>query len=172
MIKCPVCKHEEMDGTLFCSECGSRLWQGGPEDDTANLSTSTFSQSGSGAAQTISDYTSGVSTQQIYVRIGTNEDNIALPSDKTEYLIGRSDPKNNIIPEIDLGPYGGQMMGVSRRHAVILRDQRGLSVRDLGSTNGTLVNSRLLKANETRFLRDGDEIRLGKLSITIFFKEE
>ena len=28
MIICPNCKHEEVDGAIFCSECGSQLIKG------------------------------------------------------------------------------------------------------------------------------------------------
>jgi len=48
---------------------------------------------------------------------------------------------------------------VSRRHAEVIRDQRGTwFVRDLGSTNGTFVNERKV---EYEGLRDGDQLRLG-----------
>jgi hypothetical protein len=49
-------------------------------------------------------------------------------------------------------------VNASREHAVFERDERGWLIRDLGSTNGTLVNGkRMHKAR----LRDGDTIVIG-----------
>jgi predicted component of type VI protein secretion system len=47
---------------------------------------------------------------------------------------------------------------VSRRHAVI-RDQGGLAIEDLGSTNGTFVNDQRITV--VTVLREGDVVRLG-----------
>jgi len=48
--------------------------------------------------------------------------------------------------------------GVSRKHATILVDGRGVRIRDEGSRNGTFVDSRRI---EETALRDGDHIRVG-----------
>jgi len=50
----------------------------------------------------------------------------------------------------------------SRRHASVVRLQSGYEVADLGSTNGTLVNSTLTKR---RRLNHGDVIRIGSTEI-------
>lgn len=52
---------------------------------------------------------------------------------------------------------------VSRLHARFDKEDGMVTVTDLDSTNGTFVNGRRLKANETSFLRSGDELRLGIL---------
>jgi DNA-binding winged helix-turn-helix (wHTH) protein len=52
---------------------------------------------------------------------------------------------------------------VSRRHARILVDERGATLEDLGSKNGTLLNGRPLAAPAP--LADGDEIGLGEARI-------
>ena len=48
---------------------------------------------------------------------------------------------------------------VSRRHAAVETSNGGLSIEDLGSTNGTFVNGERITA--PRALRDGDEIQIG-----------
>lgn len=48
---------------------------------------------------------------------------------------------------------------VSRHHAVIRVDDRGVQLEDLGSTNGTLVNDRGVP---TVYLHDGDRIKVGR----------
>ena len=55
---------------------------------------------------------------------------------------------------------------VSRQHAVIERTERGYSVRDLGSKNGTFVNGILVE--QSAALRDGDEISVAA-SCKLFF---
>jgi predicted component of type VI protein secretion system len=48
---------------------------------------------------------------------------------------------------------------VSRRHAAIREAGDGVSIEDLGSTNGTYVNGERIDA--PRPLRDGDEVKIG-----------
>jgi predicted component of type VI protein secretion system len=48
---------------------------------------------------------------------------------------------------------------VSRRHAAVQMSNGGLSIEDLGSTNGTYVNGERISA--PRALRDGDEVQIG-----------
>jgi pSer/pThr/pTyr-binding forkhead associated (FHA) protein len=69
-----------------------------------------------------------------------------------------------------MGPFGGADQGVSRRHAEIRRGEDTLTLVDLGSTNGTHLNGQRLIPHQPRVLRDGDEIRMGKLVFHIFFK--
>lgn len=51
---------------------------------------------------------------------------------------------------------------LSAVHFALQTDYAACSVRDLGSTNGTFVNGRRLKPQETSDLRDGDEILAGQ----------
>lgn len=53
---------------------------------------------------------------------------------------------------------------VSRHHAVFAVDGEGLTVSDLGSTNGTYVNGR---RHETAALAPGDEVMLGKFHLVV-----
>jgi len=53
---------------------------------------------------------------------------------------------------------------VSRRHARIIVDDEGVTVEDLKSKNGTLVDGRLAKGPVR--LADGDEIRFGSITVT------
>ena len=52
----------------------------------------------------------------------------------------------------------------SRRHAGIRWDGETSTLRDLGSTNGTLLNGRRITTPQT--LRDGDEIAIGSATFT------
>jgi len=55
---------------------------------------------------------------------------------------------------------------VSKRHALIERRQSGIFVRDLGSTNGTIVNGRSLGGDVVE-VKDGDRIQIGPVVSTL-----
>jgi FHA domain len=77
-------------------------------------------------------------------------------------LIGRGNRKQGVDPEIDLGIHPADR-GVSTQHAVLRLRDSGLTVTDLGSTNGTSLNDsddRLPEGQETP-LADGDRIHIG-----------
>ena len=80
--------------------------------------------------------------------------------------LGRSDSKST--PNIDLVPFGGMELGVSRLHAVIDYTMDAASITDLGSTNGTYLNNKKLEPFQARILRYDDELHLGKLVIYIY----
>lgn len=61
--------------------------------------------------------------------------------------------------------------GVSRQHARISETVEGYFVQDLGSSNGTFVNSRKLEPGD-HLLTDGDEIQLGPSSVVFVFKSD
>lgn len=57
---------------------------------------------------------------------------------------------------------------ISRLHASIAQRSNGeIVIADLGSSNGTYVNDRLLAANEARTLNRGDVIGVGEFKLTV-----
>jgi hypothetical protein len=66
-------------------------------------------------------------------------------------LIGRTGSSDIALPDAS----------ISSKHARILRTAEGFVIEDLGSRNGTFVNSE--KVTEKRLLADGDTVRLGKV---------
>ena len=58
---------------------------------------------------------------------------------------------------------------LSRRHCLIEVMARGLKIRDLGSTNGTLVNGILIKE---AFLEANDVVKLGTFAFTVRVNDE
>jgi anti-anti-sigma factor len=79
---------------------------------------------------------------------------VAIKGDR--FVIGRG-------PDCDLRVRSAT---VSRSHASIERRGPKLVLRDLSSTNGTILNGRTLRNREAE-VRDGDTIRVGKLSFTL-----
>ena len=170
MIICPNCKHEEFDGTLFCSECRVRLWNEALGDDTANIGRDVGQTDRIGTANLEHEYPAPPSGQ-IFIRIHGVGTSMVLTG-KVEYVLGRKDPRTSSIPDVDFGPFGGQQMGVSRHHARLQYGTDGVSIVDLSSTNGTLVNGKIISPNEPRRIRNGDDIRLGKLAFSVYFAEK
>ena len=86
---------------------------------------------------------------------------IVVP-DKDTVTIGRT--HRDMIADIDLGPQGAATAGVSRRHARLTQLDNTWLIDDLDSLNGTYVNSFKLVPGDPVPLKDGDEIRCGKMS--------
>ncbi len=89
--------------------------------------------------------------------VPTDEPDYFFPLTDGETLIGRRDDQQGVHPQIPL-----RDPGVSRRHAMLRRDADGISVMDLDSTNGTMVNNTELPPDSRRLLKNGDEITVGR----------
>jgi pSer/pThr/pTyr-binding forkhead associated (FHA) protein len=74
-------------------------------------------------------------------------------------LIGRKSEKRGILPEIPLDVDDA----VSHRHALLsCGDDGSLTLRDIGSSNGTRLNAVDVKPLVDITLNDGDQITLGR----------
>jgi pSer/pThr/pTyr-binding forkhead associated (FHA) protein len=74
-------------------------------------------------------------------------------------LIGRRSEKRAIIPEISLDLDDA----VSHRHALLtLGEDSSLTLRDIGSSNGTRLNGKDVQPLVDIALHDGDQITLGR----------
>lgn len=112
-----------------------------------------------------STFTDGMRLQ---LESGESGDPIVKTVDE-ELIVGRGDNVTDYIPDIDLTPHGAYRLGLSRRHAVVLRDGERLLVKDLNSRNGTFVNGAIVAGGNTRVIRDGDEVRFGNLAMRVTF---
>ena len=79
-----------------------------------------------------------------------------------EYTLGRS-------PECDFVISDG---GVSATHCK-LRNQDGvLQIFDLGSTNGIRLNKKRIRSHEWVVLREGDSVKIGRITLKVSLEEE
>lgn len=156
-----------MEGVFFCEDCGEVLV--GVASDNAM----TTGPLRSVTADLISKSTWGTAhfgrEATILIHFRDTPDPIVL-AQMDEMVFGRLDPATNSNPDLDLTPFGAQEKGVSRSHAALRRGDDTLTLVDLGSVNGTHLNGQRLLPNQPRVVRDGDEIRLGKLVCHIYFK--
>jgi hypothetical protein len=84
-------------------------------------------------------------------------------------VIGRIDADGSDKVDIDLMPYEGRKLGISRRHAALYRSRHTVSLVDLNSSNGTYLNGIRLVPHQPRLLREGDEVRMGNMRFRITF---
>jgi hypothetical protein len=167
MIVCPHCAHQNREGSLLCEKCQEKLNMGGLPASAATR------ELGSSTDQLAAKATWGTARfgqdAHIIIRIReVPEPIVILPTKQT--ILGRIDSISSQRPDLDLSPYGALEKGVSRIHAAINRSEDTLTLIDMGSSNGTHLNGQRLAPEQPRVLRDGDEIRLGKLVAHIYFK--
>lgn len=85
------------------------------------------------------------------------EEGKVIPLSEEEMTLGRADENDIVI----------RVAEVSRKHAVLSKQQEGYLLRDLGSTNGTFVDRKriggkyLLKPGDTIMLGDAVHLRYG-----------
>ncbi|MEO5951236.1 MAG: FHA domain-containing protein, partial [Chloroflexia bacterium] len=84
---------------------------------------------------------------------------------RAELIVGRSDPQSNSYPDVDLGPYGGLDLGISRRHFRLTRNGDHFYLEDLNALNGSIVNGQRIPPYTLHPLRSGDRINLGKMDM-------
>jgi hypothetical protein len=83
---------------------------------------------------------------------------MAIPLDKDSSLIGRRSDKRAIFPEVGLDFDDA----VSHRHAILTKTPGGgLTLRDVGSANGTKLNGADVPPLSDMVLKNGDRITLG-----------
>lgn len=86
-----------------------------------------------------------------------------------EAVVGRTDPDTGETPDIALDAYDAAELGVSRRHVLMFVAEHAVKVEDLNSANSSFINGQKLMPKQPRILRDGDELRLGRMVIRVHF---
>ena len=186
MIRCPSCQHENEPDAQNCAQCGISLLLESlvAENQPDNEAKPTPEQ------QAGSEIRKGVTTlqvtdlpeeitdlQHIVGATGVLSGKISfyIPG-KLEPIIvdiadgvtlGRTDPDGPSVT-VDLTNYDAHALGVSRKHAVINTSDDGYTVMDLGSSNGTWLNTTQIQPNVAHLLRNGDQIRLGRLRMFVY----
>ncbi|MEI7769314.1 MAG: FHA domain-containing protein [Chloroflexales bacterium] len=166
MIRCSHCNAQQMNGTIFCSECGASLISGGPRRETTNA----LSRQTDGIPSVVEDAPQIVVPAPAAARVVSGVSLVVINSGRRinlvagdELLVGRKDNQRGIYPDVDLGLDGGYDAGVSRRHAIISPRNKGYVLEDLGSANGTFVNGHRLPPQSPTPIAHGDELKFGTL---------
>ncbi|MBN1230519.1 MAG: FHA domain-containing protein [Anaerolineales bacterium] len=171
-VKCSHCGEENIEGALFCSQCGTKVYSGGVEtvsfDTEQRLSSNLSVQVQLQAHENIKF----VGDALVSLHLLTTGQILPLTG-KNEYTLGRVSASQSILPDIDLTTYGAFNQGVSRLHATIHIDEDdAINVMDLGSGNGTLLNGEKISPFVNLSIHHGDVITLGSMKIQILVRPE
>ncbi len=154
-VACPSCGASNPAGELFCSNCGANLNAPAPAAQPA------MPAAPAAPAFTPAAPAAAAPTQ---AQVIVESDNTTFDlAGKPESLIGREDAVSNIFPDIDLTPHNGEEGGVGRRHALIRYSNGQYLLEDLNSINFTFLNKQKIAPKTPTPLKDGDEIRLGRV---------
>ncbi len=158
---CPNCDYENEINTKICTRCGDLLIA---PSGTAIINTD------DSEVESSPKYGSVRFGNHLKLDVLDGKTTFEFDHDEVEELvIGRKDPTTDYLPAIDLTPERASKMGVSRKHAVIVRRDGALHIRDNNSSNGTFLNGQRLIEDKMRVLRDGDDIRVGKIVLRVTF---
>ncbi len=152
---------------MFCDECGEAL-----SSQTAGAPVGVASMPPASSAPP-SPFAPGVgmstpaaTATAVAPKLVVEADNTPFDlSGKSEWVIGREDPVSNIFPDIDLTPHGGEEGGVSRIHAKLYNQGNQYMIEDQNSTNFTFLNRQKLAPKTPTPIKDGDEIKLGRVQL-------
>ena len=167
MIVCANCNHTNIDGAIFCIECGTPLGVG---DSLATQDIEPIDTKELKKKKQLPPTPPSVLLNN-WVTLHLVDTGQVLPlAERNEFTLGRISEGQPIMPDVDLSPYQAYSRGVSRLHAVIKRESSHIVLMDLGSANGTYVNGKRLSPNVEHPLMNGDVVALGKLKFQILLK--
>lgn len=95
------------------------------------------------------------------------ESGLIVPLSQRKSVIGRGNPQDEVLPDVDLRTLGVEhSQTVSRRHCRLTWDGRDFFIEDLDSMNGTKLNEEILRPEEVYRLHSGDKISVGRVKLT------
>lgn len=165
MIECPSCKNREFVGTLFCSDCGTRLVNVTPAP-TMSIPRDQVSKEASATKPSVPEGPDLSSGALLGIRIVASGEILSLIG-RDNYTLGRAVEGQPIIPDVDLSPYDAFEQGVSRLHSELKLSDDGVYIVDLDSANGTLVNGKRIEIQKPMSLKHGDIIQLGRMRLQL-----
>ena len=171
MVRCRVCQTNYVTNTIYCTECGAYLLDAN-DLETEPREMAQINWMGKMHAVPAADATlpaTGPLSIRLIIGKGTRQRELEVVLVRPVRL-GRSDPAQNIFPEVDLTDDLAMESGVSREHAAILGRGGTIMVEDLGSTNGTLLNGERLDPYMPETLQHGDQLQLGTLLVEVRLK--
>lgn len=174
MISCPICHHEELFGTLFCSECGTELYHLKVSPPKTRSYDTPKGQEGAAQQKhtTEGEAEPHLSSTFPSVSLVMLETGQVIPLDEgDEFTLGRISGSQPILPDIDLTPFKAYEGGVSRLHATIRINNDQVYITDLGSANGTRINGKKIPAHQPHLLNHEDIITLGKFKTQILVQK-
>jgi hypothetical protein len=159
MIVCPNCRHQELVGALYCSNCGAQLAYNHDEAPTTTIYDTAQAGVVLGTKRPLPPFPPTSNDSRVFIHFVDTGDILPL-SDQEEITLGRISQGQPVVPEIDLTPFHAYEAGVSRLHAAIRVGPGKVSLIDLGSANGTRLNGRKINPHTPVVVQHGDVLTL------------
>jgi len=165
MKTCPRCSHSNRDGELVCQRCRQ------PLSNYNGLATRQMR-----AALDFDDEPPAffnapaplATHNKVTIELAESGEHLVIEN-QNRIVIGRSSSHSIRVPDVDLAPYHAFSKGVSSLHASIFRNDDGINISDLGSTNGTYLNREGLIPHQAYTLHNGDLIYFGQMAVRVYF---
>jgi len=164
-IACPNCNTKNKANEIFCYACGHLMDSGQGYNSTRSFADADM--------ETITPEHFGRDSLLILTLRDTGAYFKLRPQSYThELVMGRSSSNTAMKPDVDLEEQDAEALGVSRLHLAVqyMMENNTLIVFDLGSANGSFINGQKLHPSEKRILRNGDELRLGRMIIRVTYE--
>lgn len=167
---CPVCKNTNELQSIVCSHCGAALVDTGM--DSGHKTKTTDMQALT--PEMIRDWSLKEAKEAVVPESGIAfyVDGHSMPAyidSRDEFVLGRK-AGTTAGKLLDLAPFGGYSLGVSRRHVIIRGMEDGYEALDLGSVNGTWLNEERLVPHKSYPLPSGSHLRLGRMRIFVLYR--
>ncbi|MBX3083835.1 MAG: FHA domain-containing protein [Anaerolineae bacterium] len=160
MVTCTYCQAENEESALICANCKQPL------------ESITLISRGLGGSRTKTDgkhrsHLGKLKEHEVAIYVGKSEQPMIV-SITTKLTLGR----HRELPDpdlLDFTPFDGYKLGMSRNHAALFFKDGALCIQDLGSANGTWVNSTRLQPYDVVALLSGSVISLAQVMVTIYY---
>lgn len=164
-VTCPNCSKKNRKTEVFCYACGQLL-----EPPSGQFDTRHFKEADEHTYNP--DHFTPDSVLFLEVRSVKQYFEVRPQKQDHELVLGRSSSNSPMMPDIDLAQFQASDLGVSRLHLAMKFEpsDNAIHVHDLGSANGSFINGQRLHTKEKRVLRHGDELRLGRLVLRVYFR--
>lgn len=164
-ITCANCERKNRLDTVFCYSCGHML-----EQVQGKYGTRQFAEASTEMFDPL--YFSKDSLLVMRIRDLDFDYELRPQVKEHELVVGRITVNSAMAPDVDLSACNAERLGVSRLHMALRYEKatNAIHIYDLGSANGTFVNGQKLHPKEMRILRDGDEVRLGRLVTRMIYQ--
>ncbi len=167
MIECPSCKHQEFVGTMYCSECGTRLVCVSPVPDRLDLRATGIDREAMATKPAPPEGPELESGAILGPAPGRHRrDPVRCSAATTTPSAARSRARPSSRTST-CRPFDAYEQGVSRIHAEVRLEPDGVYIVDLDSANGTLVNGKALEPQRPALVHHGDIIQLGRLRLQL-----
>src|SRR5919204_3835868 len=141
-VYCLQCGFQNPEAANYCAKCGARLEKDEPGETTVTLTAEELPEDSLVGVE-------GLAGPALVVRSGGGRAGEHFLPQGNRTTIGRSPDCDIFLDDVT----------VSRKHAVLVRENDGYVIEDQGSLNGTYVNRKRIESAVN--LQSGDEVQIG-----------